>query len=594
MAFCNKCGTQLSDGDNFCPHCGTPINEGDVYCMECVKKIDEAPTSITKQPKCPHCGSFVNEGDVYCMECGKVISEKPTSIESDIVKEETPPLPKCGNKTNNGFVEQQPESQFSKDIVWENNITNDGNGTIEDNNASLDNPIENNEIGNAEVEKNINNQDAEPRLGNKYKSVIWGILAVLLLVGCWWCYESANQRAAREKAIADSLEIARQDSIKLEKARQDSIKQEKARQDSIEQAIEEERKREEAEKFIKDSYIKIINDAADNPDQLGGQYYFLFDITQDDIPELWIQYEDEEGYSFAVYTVTNGALSRLFKGIAGLPAHHSFHIGNDYVLFNFGTYGSARWTKYKYSNGKIIEQIVFTGNDGYTKCPEPEANTYELTNTEPIESIKIEKYKDFQPSSNQNNLDWLQGHWVYEQGNYKSHLEISGNTIKTYSSMNPSPEIATFTIVGDELTANTKGMATVVKIDFNNHRIDWGDGHWMYKVSSGSSKSYSNTIHSSNSQQRQRPFLDGQDIMARLYNQRFRHSSGLEIRIDGYGRIEIDGDAAGVLSVLRYSSENALLRYGNGLYGEGKILLQISGDKLLLKDPVDGSVFYQR
>jgi hypothetical protein len=82
--------------------------------------------------------------------------------------------------------------------------------------------------------------------------------------------------------------------------------------------------------------------------------------------------------------------------------------------------------------------------------------------------------------------------------------------------------------------------------------------------------------------------------MARLYNQRFRHSSGLEIRIDGYGRIEIDGDAAGVLSVLRYNSESALLRYGNGIYGEGKILLKINGDKLLLQDTADGSVFYQR
>ena len=318
----------------------------------------------------------------YCGNCGNQLKDGAKFC------------PKCGNKTNSGFVEQQPESQFSEDTVRKNNVTNDSDETIEDNDVSLDNPIENNEIGNAEVEKNINNHDAEPRQGNKYKSAIWGVLAVLLLVGCWWCYESANQRAAREKAIADSLEIARQDSIKLEKARQDSIKLEKARQDSIEQAIEEERKREEAEKFIKDSYIKIINDAADNPDPLCGQYYFIFDITQDNIPELWIQYADEEGYFLEVYTVNNGTLSRLLKINAGHPGHHVFCIGNDYVILNFGTYGSAKWTKYKYSNGKIIEQIVFTGNYGYTKCPEPEANIYELTNTEPIESIKIEKYID--------------------------------------------------------------------------------------------------------------------------------------------------------------------------------------------------------
>ena len=142
--------------------------------------------------------------------------------------------------------------------------------------------------------------------------------------------------------------------------------------------------------------------------------------------------------------------------------------------------------------------------------------------------------------------------------------------------------------------ARTKGVATVAKLDFANHRIDWGDGHWMHKVSSGSNQNYSSPVGASNSQQRQRPFIDGQDIMARLYNQRFRHSSGLEIRIDGYGRIEIDGDPAGVLSVLRSNSESALLRYGHGMYGEGKILLRINGNKLLLQDPVDGSVFYQR
>ena len=108
------------------------------------------------------------------------------------------------------------------------------------------------------------------------------------------------------------------------------------------------------------------------------------------------------------------------------------------------------------------------------------------------------------------------------------------------------------------------------------------------------SQNKSNSNGLSNPQYRQRPFIDGQDIMARIYHQRFVHSNGLEIRIDGYGRIEIDGDPAGILSVLNYNSESAMLRYGNGLYGEGKIILMISGDKLLLKDPVDGAIFYQR
>ena len=112
------------------------------------------------------------------------------------------------------------------------------------------------------------------------------------------------------------------------------------------------------------------------------------------------------------------------------------------------------------------------------------------------------------------------------------------------------------------------------------------------EISSALEEDYYSSTSSSSSHQM--PFNDEGDILARIYNQRFRHSSGLEIRIDGYGRIEIGGDPAGVLSVLRYNSESALLRYGNGMYGEGKILLKIDGSKLLLQDPVDGSVFNQR
>ena len=78
---------------------------------------------------------------------------------------------------------------------------------------------------------------------------------------------------------------------------------------------------------------------------------------------------------------------------------------------------------------------------------------------------------------------WLQGHWVYEQGNYKGHFIIQGNTITQYSSMNPKHYDATFRIEGNELRAKlVDGMDLVVKIDFANHTIDYGDGNWMHKI----------------------------------------------------------------------------------------------------------------
>lgn len=79
-----------------------------------------------------------------------------------------------------------------------------------------------------------------------------------------------------------------------------------------------------------------------------------------------------------------------------------------------------------------------------------------------------------------------------------------------------------------------------------------------------------------------------------LANQSFRASDGLTMRVDGDGRLYVDGDYAGVLSVLRYNETAALLRYGGGQYGEGKLSVQIVGDKFQLTDPTDGTVFYQR
>lgn len=78
---------------------------------------------------------------------------------------------------------------------------------------------------------------------------------------------------------------------------------------------------------------------------------------------------------------------------------------------------------------------------------------------------------------------WLQGHWVYEQGNYKGHFVIQGNIITQYSSMNPKPDETTFKIEDGAIRARLiDGMDLVVPIDFDNHRIDYGDGNWMHKV----------------------------------------------------------------------------------------------------------------
>jgi len=77
-----------------------------------------------------------------------------------------------------------------------------------------------------------------------------------------------------------------------------------------------------------------------------------------------------------------------------------------------------------------------------------------------------------------NDLSWLQGHWVYKQGNYEGHFVIEGNRLSMYSTMNPSSLTYNYRVDGDELIA---GEMTV-KIDRYGHRIDYGSGNWMQKI----------------------------------------------------------------------------------------------------------------
>jgi hypothetical protein len=109
--------------------------------------------------------------------------------------------------------------------------------------------------------------------------------------------------------------------------------------------------------------------------------------------------------------------------------------------------------------------------------------------------------------------------------------------------------------------------------------------------SDNSSSNYNSSTTTSSSS---RTFQSEQLVIGYLANQSFRASDGLTMRIDGSGRLYVDGDYAGVLSVLRYNSTSALLRFGGGMYGEGKLTVNIVGDKFTLTDPTDGTVYYQR
>lgn len=52
--LCEKCGTQVTEGQKFCPNCGFQMP---VYCHSCGRKIKD------NEKFCPECGAAINEMD---------------------------------------------------------------------------------------------------------------------------------------------------------------------------------------------------------------------------------------------------------------------------------------------------------------------------------------------------------------------------------------------------------------------------------------------------------------------------------------------------------------------------------------------------
>lgn len=557
--FCSECGKPIPQGRQ-CPHCGVRVSDNDAFCTNCGKKLEEEPTSGTTQAfqrKCHNCGTMLDQDDVFCPNCGIKLWIEPVPTDSHSC-EDAGVTKSVGNKGDE-FVEKQSikDSDFYK--VSQSELaspTENMHVTESEDGTDLKAPtITYNEEPFLESDYGFDN---EPQAKSGKSLYFISVIVIICVVGvCIWNYYSSSQRAEREIALTESREKARHDSIMQVRMK------ERHKQDSIYITQQQEKK------FLNTFYWELGNCSQD-----GLLMYIQKNVTNRAFRYLKNEYPYEEVcdecYATWIFTREEGCdYDKLLSRKIEQESDNTFLVTNIWGYEHDGSYQ----TEYMVRLGIVKE-----------------GDSYKIDTIEKVNSEDIQKKNE----SKTDDISWLQGHWVYEQGNYKGHIEISGNTIQTYSSMNPNPEIATFTIMGDELLANTKGIATAVKIDFVKHKIDWGDGQWMHKISSGADQNYSSSDGASNLQQRQRPFIDEQDIMVRLYNKRFKNSSGLEIRIDSYGRIEINGDPAGVISVLRYNSESALLRYSNGLYGDGKFLLKIDGHKLLLQDTADGSLFYQK
>lgn len=253
---------------------------------------------------CSNCGKMVSDKANACPHCGTPVK----LVDSEPVQEET-------LQSQEPIHQAQPETESQPQPV------------------SLPEP---------QVESTYDWHD-EPKKGNGglVAAIIIGVLALLAGAGWLW-YDNSQKQAELERQLAIQLEQAQQDSIAAAELR------EQARLDSIAKA-----QKQEQINTIYSEYLKVLKQH-----QYGG--YFLFDITRDGIPELWVsahnQSELEDDWpGLHIFTITNNVSRKLCDAESG----GSYYQGSDYVIVNWDWIGDDfRLMKITYQGDKISEKTI--------------------------------------------------------------------------------------------------------------------------------------------------------------------------------------------------------------------------------------------
>lgn len=76
--FCQNCGIEVSENDDYCPACGYQI-KNDVIVHKVVEEFNKnlkEKTPKENEHKCPNCGNVQNKSINRCLKCGQLISKK--------------------------------------------------------------------------------------------------------------------------------------------------------------------------------------------------------------------------------------------------------------------------------------------------------------------------------------------------------------------------------------------------------------------------------------------------------------------------------------------------------------------------------------
>lgn len=148
---------------------------------------------------------------------------------------------------------------------------------------------------------------------------------------------------------------------------------------------------------IKAAYLSLLTEYAIMAEE-SGVYgflcsYFLYDITGDNIPEIWFVYGSGEiSKKLSVYSYRKG-LEMIHDGEEGHVNSSTFYKGTDYILQIAARQGYAVWYKITYKGGELAFESVFeedineSGQDGYTNPSEVQIEDYPVDYTSPIDRM---------------------------------------------------------------------------------------------------------------------------------------------------------------------------------------------------------------
>ena len=205
---------------------------------------------------------------------------------------------------------------------------------------------------------------SEKSTSKKYLPIIGGVIVLAILGGGWWSYKSSMEK---KNVNLDSLFTVNLEEVKEDVEGNDT-------------------------ELIKDAYASVLKKYNPNTEWDDYGTYFLYDITGDNIPELWVYADEGSDSNFHIYTFKDKQAISIYQDSLE-PSRTSFMNGKSGIYISTGGMGYEEWNLFKYENGKIVKKEVYSWSQNPANYEEVEESGVKPE----CEDIKTYKLKDKTP-----------------------------------------------------------------------------------------------------------------------------------------------------------------------------------------------------